>query len=183
MALTLIDQIRRLLGLRARRQDALGHDAQAARARQARHDLHTPRPWPAADAARRQSEHGPRFGKNECELRCRLAFGVPSVGDLDGDGMADAEDGWKASRGRHPLKAGDPIPGCFPVFWSGGSRDNWHVAISEPRRPGHVWSTDIRREGFFDLVPIEEIHDKWGLDLLGYAEIYNGHRISHGKAL
>ena len=59
-----------------------------------------------------------------------------------------------------------------PVFWEGGSASHGHIAISAGN--GFCWSTDIRRTGFMDRVPIDEIHAKWGLTLLGWTEDING---------
>lgn len=136
-----------------------------------------PQPYPCIEAARRQSLHGPRYDKGMCQLAVREAYGVASIGDFDGDGLADAEDDWKASHSRHPGDT-DP-PRGFPVFWGGGSRDAGHVAISAGN--GWIWSTDIKRTGYFDLVRLEAITTRWGLPYLGSTRDVNGHPIKHGK--
>lgn len=59
-----------------------------------------------------------------------------------------------------------------PVFWKGGSAGAGHVAIADGN--GNVWSTDIRRDGKVDLVPIGEIHAQWGLVYLGWLDELNG---------
>lgn len=66
-------------------------------------------------------------------------------------------------------------PANVPVFWSGGAHGYGHIAIADGR--GNVYSTDIRRKGKVDLVPISEIHRKWGLKLLGWSETINGVRV------
>lgn len=142
---------------------------------------------------RQQSAHGPQFsgpdnGAGQCRLQCRLALGTASVGDFDGDTRADAEDAWKAAKHKHP---GDRRPPRgYPVFWLGGSHDDGHEAISAGvpgSRLGNilrrlfgretetwVWSTDIRRPGFFDMVPLAYIEQQWGLPYAGWAEDDDG---------
>lgn len=140
-----------------------------------------PKPWPAIEAARSQSQHGPAFAEGSCQIAVRTCFGVPSVGDFDGDGAADAEDAWKASKGKHPETDPTKIPRGYPIFWGGGSHDNGHVAVSAGA--GLCWSTDIKRTGFFDLVPITLIHEKWGLPLFGWVEEYDGFPLEHGAVV
>lgn len=128
----------------------------------------------AAARAAYQSAHGPQFGTGQCMMRNRLLVDAPAIGDYDGDGSADAEDGWKFAKRKHPTTRVNDIPGgCF-VWWGGGSRDNGHVAFAPVERPGYCWSTDIERAGYFDLVPIGLIAAKWGLSLLGWSEDIDG---------
>lgn len=127
--------------------------------------------------ARYQSAHGPQFGKNQCMWRCRELVDAPAIGDYDGDGSPDAEDGWKFAKHKHPTSNPAEIPGGVFVWWGGGSNDNGHVAFTDPDRPGYCWSTDIVRTGYFDLVPIALIHQKWGLPLLGWSEDIDGVRV------
>lgn len=67
----------------------------------------------------------------------------------------------------------DPPPGV-PLFWAGGRYG--HVALSAGKR-GYCWSTDIKRVGKVDRVPIDLIRARWGLDYLGWAESINGVRV------
>lgn len=129
----------------------------------------------ASENARHQSEHGPQFGYGECLLRTRGCFGAPSIGDFDGDGSADAEDGWKATQHKHAASDFASIPANVPLWWGGGSSDHGHVAVSAGN--AMCWSTDIRRTGYFDLVPIAEISQRWGLPFLGWTEDINGVRV------
>lgn len=62
-----------------------------------------------------------------------------------------------------------------PVFWSGGSAGHGHIAIADGQ--GNVWSTDILRPGYWDLVPTAMIHSKWDLTYLGWTELLNGVRV------
>ena len=123
-----------------------------------------------------QSANGPPFGLGECLLRTRLLFDAPSIGDFDGDGSADAEDGWKAAEFKHPFDGDyNGVPRGVPFWWSGGSDDNGHVAPTIGSAA--CWSTDIKRIGFYDLVPLARIHDQWGLTPLGWTEDINGVRV------
>lgn len=129
-------------------------------------------PYPAIRNARDQSHNGPQFGLGQCLLRVRECYGIPSGGDFDGDGDADAEDAWKRATKKHRTSNPASIPRGYPVYWLGGSHDNGHIAISTGA--GQCWSSDIVRTGFFDFVEITEIHDQWGLELVGWSEDLNG---------
>lgn len=63
-------------------------------------------------------------------------------------------------------------PAGVPVYWGGGQG---HVAFSDGR--GNVYSTDIRRAGHVDLVPIPEIEARWGKPYLGWTESLNGVKV------
>jgi hypothetical protein len=77
-----------------------------------------------------------------CQSTVRGWFAAPSVGDVDGDGDADAVDGWESEPKayRHP---GDrnPPPGV-PLSFEGGSRGFGHRAMSLAHK-GHIRSTDM----------------------------------------
>ncbi len=126
----------------------------------------------ALERAADQSRNGPTFGKDECLMRVRGLYGAPAIGDFDGDGAADAEDGWKATKKRHTGTAVTNIPAGVPLWWGGGTADHGHVAVSAGG--GQCWSTDIKRTGRFDKVAITEINRKWGLPFLGWTEDING---------
>lgn len=130
----------------------------------------------ALERAADQSRNGPSFGKDQCLMRVRALYGAPAIGDFDGDGAADAEDGWKATKKRHNTETPVArIPAGVPIWWGGGSADHGHVAISAGG--GLCWSTDIQRTGMFDKVPITDINRKWGLPFLGWTEDINGVRV------
>lgn len=65
-----------------------------------------------------------------CQLTTRIWLDSPSVGDYDGDGRADAEDGWKSepASARHTSRTG--IPRGLPVSFLGGRNDDGHRALS-----------------------------------------------------
>ena len=58
------------------------------------------------------------------------------------------------------------------MWWIGGSSGHGHVALSAGN--GMCWSGDIRRGGYFDLVPIAEIGRRWGLQFVGWTRDING---------
>ena len=124
--------------------------------------------YPAVAAARKQWTDGTTFEVGMCLQRVRLCYGIgPRAGDAIG--------AWNAAKSKHRVTDPTLIPRGYPVFWSGGSHGHGHIAISAGS--GFCWSTDIRRPGRWDRVPITEIHEKWGLTLLGYTGDLNGVKI------
>jgi hypothetical protein len=131
-------------------------------------------PEQAIAVAARQSAHGPRYGTGECLMRVHDAYGVPS------DGTHDAATAWLRSRFKHPKPADAGarpawlagIPRGALLYWTGGTHGYGHIAICAGH--GMMWSTDIRRPGYFDLVPIEEVQRLWRLELVGWAEDVDG---------
>lgn len=115
-----------------------------------------------------------------CLKAVRECYGIPALGDFDGDGDADAMDAWKAAKHKHRVSDPRKIPRGVPVFWSGGTRRHGHVAIATGF-VGRCWSTDIKRAGFFDKAPIDLITERWGMTLLGWVEDLNGRRVWNGK--
>lgn len=77
-----------------------------------------------------------------CQLSTRGWFNSPSVGDYDGDGDADAVDGWKSEPvwARH-LGDRNP-PGGKPLAFHGGSKGYGHRCATL-RDPGRLRSTDM----------------------------------------
>ena len=122
--------------------------------------------------ARKEHESRSRDWTGWCAVFTRKAFGAPAIGDYDGDLAADAEDVWKAAEHKHPETNPARIPRGVPIFWAGGAGDHGHAAVSAGR--GLMWSTDVARTGFVDLVPIDDVRRKWGLTLLGWTEDING---------
>ena len=162
--------------LRAARDVAAGKGKSAKAAReQAAIDAvkHIPAPkppppppvFPAVRAAREQSANGPQHGEGQCLLAVQECYGIPAR-----DPSAAAA--WAAANHKHPTADPASIPRGYPVWWTGGSHGFGHVAIAAGG--GQVWSTDIRRVGFFDLVPITEIQAVWGLTLRGWSEDLEG---------
>jgi hypothetical protein len=124
--------------------------------------------YPAIIAARTQSQNGPQFGEGECLMRVHDCYGIGAL-------FPSAAAGWTGARMKHPTADPAVIPRGYPVWWTGGSHGFGHVAIAAGN--GMCWSSDIRRIGFFDLVPIDEIHAKWGLTLVGWTEDLNGQTV------
>lgn len=128
-------------------------------------------PREALQAARDQSAHGPRFGVDECKQRVRELYAVPS------DGARSAAEAWARCRFKHtPTTPLADIPKGALVWWLGGSSGYGHVALYAGA--GQVWSTDITRDGYFDLVPLSRISQEWpSLTLVGWSEDIDGVRV------
>lgn len=166
-------QLRRLLN-RAIRYSK--NPARRAAFRQSRADLPPvvvpapPKPdpvttWPAIRAARTQSEQGPQFAVGMCLAKVHDCYGIGAL-------FPSAAAAWKGAKVKHPETDPAKFPRGYPLFWTGGSRGFGHVAIAAG--DGMCWSTDIKRPGFFDKCAITDIHDKWGLTLVGWTEDLNG---------
>lgn len=132
-------------------------------------------PEAAAQAALSTHVNVPRM----CQAVTRNWFNAPSVGDVDGDGASDAEDGWKSE----PLSArheGDRRPPRgYPVAWGGGSSDNGHRAISLGPIDG-VWmirTTDGAGSGRTATVRLDFPEKAWGMPYLGWTETISGQKI------
>ena len=113
------------------------------------------------------SAQGTPVGVGLCLQNVRGAYGI-------GAKYPSAIAAWNGVADKYVHTWYNP-PAGVPVFWSGGSQGFGHVAISDGN--GNVWSTDIKREGKWDLVPIAEIHTKWGLNYEGWTELLNGTRV------
>lgn len=107
-----------------------------------------------------------------CQLWTRTICGAPSAGDFDGDGSADAEDGWKAEPAKYKHSGDRNPPAGVPVAYGGGSRDNGHRAISLGN--GMIRSTDARGAGKVATVPLNWPEKQWGLTYLGWSETCSG---------
>ena len=164
-----IQRARELLRKAFRWQKAHGHDKTAARIKHAQDDLRPPVhiTYPGVQAAREQSREGglpgiggPNPGADWCLKMVRMCYGI-------GPKYLRAIDAWNGARRKHRTSNAFEIPRGYPVYWAPN-----HIAIAAGK--GMCWSTDIKRDGFFDLVPIAKIHEEWGLTLLGWSEDLNG---------
>lgn len=106
-----------------------------------------------------------------CQYQTREWLGAPSAGDHDGDGAADAEDGWK----REPVSARrydrNPPRGT-PVTWLGGSNDNGHRALSLGN--GMIRTTDGAGKGNVATRELGWVEKNWGLSYAGWSTTMNG---------
>lgn len=114
----------------------------------------------------------PTSSPGMCLREVRECFGV-------GPGAEDAAEAWASAQKKHRTTSPGKFPRAVPVFWTGGSHGHGHIALASGY-DGMCWSTDIRRPGWFDHVPIEEIHNKWGLTLVGWSEDLNGVQVYKG---
>jgi hypothetical protein len=121
---------------------------------------------PIQEARRRSMSSRPTSEVGMCLREVRECFDVGPRAD-------DAAEAWRDAAHKHPETDPRKIPRGVPVFWTGGSAGHGHIAIATGYR-GRCFSTDIRRPGYFDQVPIEEISEKWGLQLVGWTEDLNG---------
>lgn len=125
-------------------------------------------PAQALTAAKTQSAVGPQFGINECKKRVRLLYLVPS------DGAQSAAIAWTRTEFRRAVATAMPL-GTL-IWWTGGRTGAGHVAIYAGS--GKVWSTDIKRTGYFDLVDLEQIARQWpSLKLAGASYDIDGVRV------
>lgn len=98
---------------------------------------------------RKPSAPPPRRWRGLCLGFVRTCWGI------DASGIPDADAAW--ARARRRVGSGTPPKGA-PVYWAIGRYG--HIALSAGG--GRVFSTDIRRRGKVDLVPIGEIARAWG---------------------
>lgn len=110
-------------------------------------------------------------------------FGTGAVGDWDGDGAADAEDGWKKAvrNGKVVTAAQIPdinkIPAGLACYWTGGRGDYGHAAVTAGN--GFIYSTDLPTSGKVGKVPLTAPRTQWGLTFLGYVLVEgNGYTLT-----
>lgn len=127
----------------------------------------------AARAAEATVHNVPGF----CQGQVSIWFDAPVAGDYDGDGAADAEDGWK----KEPLKyrhTSKDAPRGVPGAALGGSHDNGHRFIS---LGGGIWrSTDFNgttnryERGICGNGTVDQICNAMGVVWAGWSETMNG---------
>lgn len=121
---------------------------------------------PAIGEARRRSKaKKPTSEPGYCLREVRECYGV-------GPKAADAIGAWLDAKHKHIETDPRRIPRGAPIFWSGGSGGHGHIAIKAGAK--NCWSTDIKRPGYFDKVPVSLIAERWGLKLLGWSSDLNG---------
>jgi hypothetical protein len=118
---------------------------------------------------------GHSYGVGWCQMFTNQLFATGSVGDWDGDGSADAEDGWKKAVAHGKVVRASNIssyyniPASVMLFWTGGSHGHGHAAVGVGG--GKMVSTDQPRSGRIGLVEISRVRATWGLRLAGYATV------------
>lgn len=134
----------------------------------------------AIEAAKGQTRNVPGM----CQYNVRTWFNAPSVGDRDGDGDADAVDGWKSEplSARHSDR--NPPPGK-PLSFKGGGKGFGHRALSGVNS---VFSTDMYenryRAGYTSRVTgtsvsdaIAKIERSMGVTYVGWSDTIDGYPI------
>jgi hypothetical protein len=112
-----------------------------------------------------------------CQMVVHDYYLAPSVGDFDGDGAADAEDGWKSEPDKYKHFDHHP-PRGVPVSFLGGSHDNGHRAISLGN--GVIRSTDfssISRSyapGMVGNGSLDQVAHAMGVTYAGWSESIDG---------
>lgn len=112
-----------------------------------------------------------------CQAYVRGYFNAPSAGDFDGDGAADAEDGWKTEpfSAKHTDRTGRV---GYPAAFLGGSHDNGHRAIF--CAPGRVRSTDFSSvtlrytPGVVGEGTLAEVEAAMKVDYAGWSDTIDG---------
>lgn len=115
-----------------------------------------------------------------CQEVTRGYYLAPSSGDFDGDGRADAEDGWKTEpiHARHFDR--NPPRGA-PVSFLGGRNDDGHRAIS--LGGGIIRSTDFNgvtkryQAGVVGNGTIDEVARAMGVTYAGWSDTIDGYLI------
>jgi len=114
-----------------------------------------------------------------CQLTVRQWFDAPSAGDFDGDGAADAEDGWKIEPKEYKHPGDRNPPRGVPVSFLGGRNDNSHRALSLGN--GAFRSTDFNTEtqryqaGVVGTAySLEALERAMGVTYVGWSETMDG---------
>lgn len=113
-----------------------------------------------------------------CQLWTRTIIGAPSAGDRDGDGDADAVDGWLSEPAKYRHSDRNP-PAGVPVAFKGGSHGYGHRAISLGN--GLIRSTDMAvnaySAGRIGTTTIAAIEKHMGVTYVGWSESMDGYLI------
>lgn len=117
-----------------------------------------------------------------CVFHVRTVMRIMSpTGDVDGDGDADAHDGWKRARDKHFVNGPSyQLPRGVPVWFAAfpQARRHGHVAIATGYGKGRgswVWSPGVpAAPDKWRRVTIGELEDGWSLDTVGYSYDLNG---------
>ena len=129
------------------------------------------------EAAARAAEKKKTNDVGMCQSVTRSYYNAPSVGDYDGDGAADAEDGWKREPSSARRTDRNP-PRGVPVSFVGGRKDNGHRAIS--LGGGVIRSTDFNGStkrfaaGTMGNGTIAEIEKAMGVTYVGWSTTISG---------
>jgi hypothetical protein len=111
-----------------------------------------------------------------CQGQVTIWYDTNPVGDFDGNGRANAVDGWESEPAQFKHTDRKP-PFGVPVAYVGGSHGDGHRAIS--LGDGTIRSTDAGGPGIVATVPLDWPEKTWGLKYVGWSESMNGTLIPH----
>jgi hypothetical protein len=121
---------------------------------------------PARSLARAKTlSHGSAIWGGLCLKFVRTSLNIPAH-------FPSAKAAWEGTS-IHSRHMRGVAPKGVPVFFKIGQF--WHVVLSAGN--GYCWSTDIKRSGLPDLVPISLITKRWGAQYLGWTDTLNGYVI------
>lgn len=127
--------------------------------------------------ARAKAKVGKTNKPSMCQQEVRTLYGVPSIGDFDKDGDADAHDAWKAAKKLGKVIASrdaKSAPAGAYLYFSGSKHG--HVAIG--MGGDDCVSTDAGGRGRWGRESISGLARRWGLKLEGWIEVTgNGYRV------
>lgn len=124
------------------------------------------------------------FPPARCQTWTRNLYLAPAAGDQDGDGDADAVDGWKSEPSSARFADRKPMIGA-PVAWSGGSANFGHRAICvgyNAKGQPMIRSTDAGGRGVIATRPLIWFEKEWHLKYLGWSKTITGKKIVGLKA-
>lgn len=132
-----------------------------------------------------QSKNGPRIDQwlhvpgptGWCLKAVRTCYGIDSLDFTPNNGHAPfAIEAFDHAEHAHHISDPTKIPAYVPVLWRSKVPGRaGHIAISGPR--GLCASTDAKRGGWFDEVPIASIGPMWNMELVGWVEDLNRVRV------
>lgn len=112
-----------------------------------------------------QADSGNAAWYRLCLSMAAKAFGLGYSG-VGSYGRANPTTFWNNARVIKRHEGDTNPPAGALVFWQGRPGSTGHIAVADGN--GNVYSNDIRGRGQIDLVPLEEITNRWGLKYMGW---------------
>lgn len=122
--------------------------------------------------------------KGTCQKWTRERYLAPSAGDQDGDGDADANDGWKSEPDWAKVYDRNP-PAGFPIYYKNRDGSGFgHRNIS--KGGGMTRGTDMKdgryAPGIVGNATIEQVEQQMGLVYVGWSKTISGIKIPIAEA-